>query len=50
MVQTVSIIGVGRVGGALALALDKCGYKVENLVSRNGQNADKTIQPILKPI
>ncbi len=41
MVQTVSIIGIGRVGGALALALDKCGYKVQNLVSRSGQNADK---------
>jgi predicted short-subunit dehydrogenase-like oxidoreductase (DUF2520 family) len=41
MVQTVSIVGVGRVGGALALALDKCGYKVQNLVSRSNQNADR---------
>jgi predicted short-subunit dehydrogenase-like oxidoreductase (DUF2520 family) len=41
MVHTVSIIGVGRVGGALALALDKCGYKVETLVSRNGRNASE---------
>lgn len=32
--QTVSIIGVGRIGGALALALAGKGYKIENLVIR----------------
>jgi predicted short-subunit dehydrogenase-like oxidoreductase (DUF2520 family) len=41
MVHTVSIIGVGRVGGALALALDKRGYKVKTLVSRNSRNASE---------
>jgi predicted short-subunit dehydrogenase-like oxidoreductase (DUF2520 family) len=36
--KTVSIIGVGRVGGALALALDeKC--RIENLIVRNPENA-----------
>lgn len=39
--KTVSLIGVGRVGGALALALDKCAYKIENLVSRSPENAEK---------
>jgi predicted short-subunit dehydrogenase-like oxidoreductase (DUF2520 family) len=37
--QTVSIIGVGRTGGALALALAKNGYQVENLVARDFQKA-----------
>lgn len=40
MIKTVSVIGVGRVGGAIALALDKCGYKVQNLITRTCQNAD----------
>jgi predicted short-subunit dehydrogenase-like oxidoreductase (DUF2520 family) len=31
---SVSIIGVGRVGGALSIALDKTKYKIENLIQR----------------
>ncbi len=29
--QSVSIVGIGRLGGALALALSRAGYQVENL-------------------
>ncbi len=36
----VSIIGVGRVGGAIALALDNKGYKINNLISRSLENAN----------
>lgn len=39
--KTVSIIGIGRVGGALALALDGKNYKIENLVARTTENAEK---------
>lgn len=39
--KTVSIIGIGRVGGALALALDGKSYKIENLVARTTENAEK---------
>jgi predicted short-subunit dehydrogenase-like oxidoreductase (DUF2520 family) len=38
--QTVSIIGVGRLGGALSLALNK-NYRIENLISRNPGKAVK---------
>jgi predicted short-subunit dehydrogenase-like oxidoreductase (DUF2520 family) len=37
----VSIIGVGRLGGALAIALARKDYEIENLVSRNRENAGK---------
>jgi predicted short-subunit dehydrogenase-like oxidoreductase (DUF2520 family) len=37
--RTVSMIGVGRLGGALALALAAKGYVIENLVSRDLQKA-----------
>ena len=37
----ISIIGVGRVGGALAIALSKKGYTVENLFVRNDKTARK---------
>jgi predicted short-subunit dehydrogenase-like oxidoreductase (DUF2520 family) len=40
MIKTVSIIGVGRVGGALALALPNFKYIVQNLVIRNGKTFD----------
>ncbi len=46
----ISIIGVGRLGGALALALAKRNYKIENLVSRigNAENARK-ISELIEP-
>lgn len=33
--ESVSIIGIGRMGGALALALSRAGYEVENLIYRS---------------
>ncbi len=44
--QTVSIIGVGRVGGALALALDQNGYEIKNLIFHNPEKA-KNISDLL---
>lgn len=38
--KNVSIIGVGRLGGALAIALAKKGYKIENLFFRRKKNTD----------
>jgi len=35
-VKRVAIVGVGRVGGAFALALDRCGYTVNELITRDG--------------
>lgn len=35
----VSIIGVGRLGGALAIALARKGYEIDNLVSRQRESA-----------
>jgi predicted short-subunit dehydrogenase-like oxidoreductase (DUF2520 family) len=37
----VSIIGVGRLGGALAIALARKDYEIENLVSRRRESAEK---------
>lgn len=37
----ISIIGIGRVGGALAIALAKNGYEIENLVARKKENLEK---------
>lgn len=49
--QSVSIIGVGRVGGALALALPKNEYEIVNLVARSNINAmDVSIEIGSKPI
>ncbi len=47
MIKTVSIIGIGRVGGALALALDKCGYAIQNLVSRSPEKVDAVSQLLI---
>lgn len=33
-----AIIGVGRVGGAFALALDRCGFAVSEVVTRDGSS------------
>ncbi|MEZ5344607.1 MAG: Rossmann-like and DUF2520 domain-containing protein [Pyrinomonadaceae bacterium] len=38
--QSVAIIGIGRVGGALAIALDKCGYSVDKLFVRSGKQLE----------
>lgn len=44
----ISIIGVGRLGGALALALSKSGYTLENLISRRLADAQK-IAELIEP-
>lgn len=37
----ISIIGIGRLGGALALALSEKGFEIENLFARKTENAGK---------
>ncbi len=37
----ISIIGIGRLGGALAIALSKKNFEVENLFVRNSQTVEK---------
>lgn len=37
----ISIIGIGRLGGALALALSEKGYEIENLFARKAEIAEK---------
>ena len=46
--RKISIIGVGRVGGALAIALTEKGFEIENLIVRNDETARK-ISRILEP-
>jgi predicted short-subunit dehydrogenase-like oxidoreductase (DUF2520 family) len=36
-VETISIIGLGRVGGALAIALSRAGFQVEKLIYRSSR-------------
>ena len=47
--RKVSIIGVGRVGGALAIALSREGFTVENLFVRNDETARKIVELINPP-
>jgi predicted short-subunit dehydrogenase-like oxidoreductase (DUF2520 family) len=44
----VTIIGVGKLGGALALALSEKGYRIRELVSRNREKAEK-IAALINP-
>ncbi len=37
----ISVIGIGRLGGALAIALSKNGFEIVNLFARNKENAEK---------
>lgn len=41
--KSVSIIGVGRIGGAFALGLNEKHYRIENLIARNLTNAKKIL-------
>lgn len=46
--RKISIVGVGRLGGALAIALANKGYEIENLVGRKKETVEKIagyIQP-----
>lgn len=45
----ISIIGIGRLGGALATALSRKNYAVENLCARNVKNAAEIIKSINPP-
>jgi len=38
---SISIVGIGRVGGALAIALSRSGYALENLVYRTPETAEQ---------
>jgi len=40
----ISIIGVGKLGGALAIALSRQNFKIENLFARNSENAKKIVE------
>jgi predicted short-subunit dehydrogenase-like oxidoreductase (DUF2520 family) len=42
----ISIIGAGRLGGALAIALARSGYTIENLVVREIENAERIAEYI----
>lgn len=46
--RTASIIGVGRLGGALSLALSRRGYRIENLFVRTDETARK-IARLIEP-
>ncbi|MBA2735735.1 MAG: DUF2520 domain-containing protein [Pyrinomonadaceae bacterium] len=47
--KTISIIGVGRIGGALALAFNKKSenYRIENLISRTPDKAHKITENLI---
>jgi predicted short-subunit dehydrogenase-like oxidoreductase (DUF2520 family) len=44
----ISVIGIGRLGGALALALAEAGYEIENLITTNIENTEK-ITALINP-
>ena len=44
--RTVSIVGAGRVGGALALSLPRDKYRVENLVINENSPADEVVSAL----
>jgi predicted short-subunit dehydrogenase-like oxidoreductase (DUF2520 family) len=44
--RNISVIGVGRLGGALAVALSRKGFGIENLVVRNDKTARKIAENI----
>ncbi|HXG85902.1 MAG TPA: DUF2520 domain-containing protein [Pyrinomonadaceae bacterium] len=39
----ISIIGIGRIGGALAIALAEKGFEIENLIVRKPEDAEKIV-------
>ncbi len=46
---TVSVIGVGRLGSALALALQACGYSIEAIVARRLSHARRVARILNSP-
>lgn len=47
--KTISIVGAGRLGGALAIALARKGYKIEFLAARNLKNIERVTEHISTP-
>lgn len=47
--RKITIIGIGRVGGALAIALAGKGFEIENLIVRNDRTANKICELIAPP-
>lgn len=45
----ISIIGAGRLGGALAIALSGKGFEIEHLVARNRQKAERVAKLLAPP-
>ena len=45
---TVSIIGAGRLGQALAIALQRAGYPIVSLVTRRAKTAERAVQSLPK--
>lgn len=43
--QTISIVGLGRMGGALAIALSKAGYKIDHLITKKPSQQNNKILP-----
>ena len=44
--RSISIVGIGRIGGALAIALSRAGFKIESLIHRDPTIA-KTVAPLV---
>lgn len=47
--RTVSILGVGRAGGAVAIALDRAGYRVDSLISRGQKDVSRVLDALSSP-
>ncbi len=45
----ISIIGIGRLGGALAIALSKKNFEIENLIVKKSHTAEKIVEFIEPP-
>lgn len=44
--ESISIVGPGRVGGALAIALSRLGYRIENLVCRTPRDLSRIVDAV----
>ena len=47
--RTVSILGVGRAGGAVAIALDRAGFRVDSLISRGQKDLSHVLAALSSP-
>lgn len=44
--RTVSILGVGRAGGAVAIALDRAGYRIDSLILRGQKELQRVLDAL----